>query len=88
MPDVDPVRAMVVDAMNIEQVKREIRELGRSPLAEKMYPITSEWVPIADVFAIINRFEKHWRQHAEASKSENEKRLVSEVFGQMQVSRD
>jgi hypothetical protein len=79
---------MVVDAMNIEQVKREIRELGRSPVAEKMYPITSDWVPITDVLAIINRYEKHWRQHAEASKSENEKRLVGEMFGHMQVSRD
>ena len=79
---------MVVDAMNIEQVKREIRELGRSPVAEKMYPITSDWVPITDVFAIINRFEKHWRQHAESSESDNEKKLVDEMFGQMQISRD
>lgn len=79
---------MVVDAMNIEQAKREIRELSRSPVAEKMYPITSDWVPITDVLAIINRYEKHWRQHAEASKSENEKRLVGEMFGHMHVSRD
>jgi hypothetical protein len=67
--------------MNIEEVKREIKELGRSPIAEKMYPITSDWVPITDVLAIINRFEKHWRQYKESITSDNERKLIGEIFG-------
>jgi hypothetical protein len=47
--------------MNLEQMKKEIESLGKTPAAEKMYPITSEWVPVTDVLAIINRFEKHWK---------------------------
>lgn len=72
---------MVVGLMNIEQVRREIKELGRSPVAEKMYPITSDWVPMTDVLAIINRFEKHWRQHQESIKSDEEMKLLGEIFG-------
>jgi hypothetical protein len=53
--------------LNLEQVKKEIENLGKSPAAEKMYPITSEWVPISDVLAIINRFEKHWRNYRTAN---------------------
>jgi len=71
-------RCLVVDAMNLEQVKKEIENLGKSPAAEKMYPITSDWVPISDVLAIINRFEKHWKGH-KPSKDEN---LVAEILGE------
>jgi len=67
--------------MNTEQVRREINELGRSPVAEKMYPITSDWVPITDVLAIINRFEKHWRQHRQMLGTTNERKLLDEIFG-------
>jgi len=72
---------MVVGVMNTEQVRREINELGRSPVAEKMYPITSDWVPITDVLAVINRFEKHWKQHKQSLRNENEKKLLDEIFG-------
>jgi hypothetical protein len=67
--------------MNTEQVRLEINELGRSPVAEKMYPITSDWVPITDVLAIINRFEKHWRQHRQSLGTANERKLLDEIFG-------
>jgi hypothetical protein len=40
--------------MNVEQMKKEIENLGISPAAEKMYPITSDWVPISDVLAIVD----------------------------------
>ena len=72
---------MGVGLMNTEQIKREINELGRSPVAEKMYPITSDWVPITDVLAIIDRFEKHWQQHEQSVKNQNEKKLLDEIFG-------
>jgi hypothetical protein len=64
--------------MNLEQVKKEIESIGKSPAAEKMYPITSDWVPISDVLAIINRFEKYWKNQ-EPSKKGN---LVAEIFGE------
>ncbi len=65
--------------MNIGQVKREIKELGKSPVAEKVYPITSDWVPITDVLAILNRFEKHWKQ---TKKEQSEAKLIGEIFGE------
>ncbi len=65
--------------MNLNQVKQEIAELGKTPASEKMYPITSKWVPLPDVMAIISRFEKHWRQQA---KDENMARIVTELLGQ------
>ncbi len=68
--------------MNLEQVKREIKELGRSPVAEKVYPITSEWVPITDVLAIINRFEKHWKQRMEQRKGDADSKLITEILGE------
>ncbi len=67
--------------MNLDQVKREVLALGKIPTAEKMYPITSNWVPVTDVLAIIQRFEKHWKQHAGASKIEAETKVISEILG-------
>ena len=61
--------------MNLEQVKHEIKELRKSPLAEKMYPITSDWVPVTDVLAIINRFEKHWK-HTKKEKNSEKTKLI------------
>lgn len=68
--------------MNLEQVKEEIKGVGKSPVSEKMYPITSDWVPIPDVLAIINRFEKHWKQYREMLRTQDERKLMSEVLGQ------
>jgi len=67
--------------MNLEQVKQEIKDLGTSPVAGKMYPITSDWVPVTDVLAILNRFEKHWKKYHEGKKSEAETKLVNDIFG-------
>lgn len=68
--------------MNLDQVKREIKELGKSPVAEKTYPITSEWVPVTDVLAIVNRFEKHWRNYRDARKAGSEAKLIDEILGE------
>lgn len=67
--------------MNLEQVKREISDLGESPVAEKMYPITSDSVPLPDVLAIINRFEKHWKNYVETRQSGDEAKLLEEILG-------
>jgi hypothetical protein len=67
--------------MNLEQVKREIRELRQSPVAERMYPITSDWVPLTDVLAIINRFEKHWTHCKGTKKRADETKLIEEILG-------
>jgi len=66
--------------MNLIQVKRKITELRKIPASEKMYPITSEWVPLPDVLAIISRFEKHWKQLPK--KDEDEARMITEIIGE------
>jgi hypothetical protein len=68
--------------VDLKQVKREIEDLGKSPAAEKVYPITSEWVPIPDVLAIINRFEKHWRNYGATKKNGSEASVISEIIGE------
>ena len=66
--------------MNTAQLKKEIMELGRTPVAEKMYPITSEWVPVTDVLALVERFEKDWRISKD-KKSGEEAKMIVEIFG-------
>ena len=68
--------------MNLGQVKREVKALGKSPVAEKVYPITSDWVPLTDVLAIINRFEKHWKNYKESKKGATEGKLIAEILGE------
>jgi hypothetical protein len=65
--------------MNLQEVKNEIEALGKSPAAEKMYPITSDWVPITDVLAIINRFEKDWTNRK--ANKEPEGKVIAEILG-------
>jgi hypothetical protein len=70
----------VCEYLNIAQLKQEIIELGRSPVAEKMYPVTSSWVPLTDVLAVVERFERHWRISKD-KKSAEEARLIAEILG-------
>jgi len=66
--------------MNLQQVRKEIEDLGKSPAAEKMYPITSNWVPLTDVLAIINRFEKHLK--SDETRGDGAQRdLIAEIIG-------
>jgi len=67
--------------MNLEQVKREIKQLEKSPVAEKLYPITSNWVPVTDVLAILNRFEKHWKEYKDKKENSDEAKLIDEILG-------
>jgi hypothetical protein len=43
--------------MRLNQLRLEIQQCAKSPYGEKMYPITSGWIPVADVLAIVDRFE-------------------------------
>jgi hypothetical protein len=47
--------------MKLAKLKAEIRDAARSPYGEKLYPITSDWIPVADVLAIIDRFERRFK---------------------------
>jgi hypothetical protein len=67
--------------MNLEEVKLEIKELGKSPITERMYPISSEWVPVTDVLAIIERFEKSWKQGENSKRNMEERKLIGEILG-------
>ena len=66
--------------MNLSDVRREIVRLGRNPLAEKIYPIPSEWVPLTDVLATLARFRKHWTEFRPQT-DEQEAKLISEMLG-------
>ncbi len=66
----------------MDQVKREIKQLGKSPVAEKIYPISSDWVPVTDVLAIIDRFEKHWKNYEGTKKGEGDTKLINEILGE------
>ena len=68
--------------MNLQQVKHEVKALGKSPVAEKVYPITSDWVPLPDVLAILNRFEKNWKHYKDAKKNAMEAKLIAEILGE------
>lgn len=67
--------------MNLDKAKHEIVKLGRSPLAEKAYPIPSDWVPLTDVLAILTRFRKHWMEFRPTTTT-SEAKLLSEIFGE------
>jgi len=47
-------------------LKTEIERSAKNPLAERAYPITSDWIPVTDVLAMVDRFEKDWRRELES----------------------
>jgi hypothetical protein len=57
--------------MKLRELKTEIEESAKSPF-EKAYPITSDWIPVTDALAIIDRFEKEWRKEFETALSKAE----------------
>jgi len=56
--------------MKLRQFRTEIEDSSKNLFREKTYPITSDWIPVTDVLAIIDRFEKEWRQDFETVLSE------------------
>lgn len=53
--------------MKLRELKIEIEESSKTLFGEKAYPITSNWIPVTDALAIIDRFEKEWRQEFETA---------------------
>ena len=53
--------------MNLAELKAEIQQSAKSPYGEKLYPITSGWIPVTDVLAIVDRFERELRHQIEFS---------------------
>jgi len=60
--------------MKLRELKTEIEESAKNLFGEKAYPITSNWIPVTDVLAIIDRFEKEWRQELETALAEAKSR--------------
>lgn len=58
--------------MRLRELRTEIEESAKNLFGEKAYPITSGWIPVTDVLAIIDRFEKGWRKEFEAAMSKAE----------------
>jgi hypothetical protein len=53
--------------MRLSELRTEIQQSAKNPVAEKAYPITSDWIPVTDVLAIVDRFEKEWRKEFESA---------------------
>lgn len=51
--------------MKLEQLRKEIEESAKGLFGEKAYPMTSDWIPITDVLAIVDRFENELRVELE-----------------------
>lgn len=56
--------------MKLRQLRTEIEESAKNLFGEKAYPITSDWIPVTDVLAIVDRFEREWRQEFETALAE------------------
>jgi hypothetical protein len=68
--------------MDLKQVRAEIQEKTKSPPAEKFYPITSNWIPVPDVLAILDRYERYWRGQSEKlldKPDENARKLARQI---------
>ena len=44
--------------MKLSELKAEVELSARNPYGEKSYPFTSGWIPVTDVLAIVDRFER------------------------------
>lgn len=60
--------------MKLRELKIEIEESSKTLFGEKAYPITSNWIPVTDALAIIDRFEKEWLQEFETAFAEAKSR--------------
>jgi hypothetical protein len=55
--------------MRLRELKAEVEQSARNLFGEKAYPTTSGWIPVTDVLAIIDRFEKECRREFETALS-------------------
>jgi hypothetical protein len=53
--------------MKLDELRAEIQQSANSPYGEKMYPITSDWIPVTDAPAIADRFERDLRHRLDSA---------------------
>jgi len=68
-------------------LKGEIHRFAKSPYVDRLYPMTSNWVPITDILAFVDRFERQLREQLESAQKkdktiskESENRLLEETL--------
>ena len=65
--------------MKLGELRLEIQQSATSPYGEKLYPITSDWIPVTDVLAIVDRFERELRRQFDSvlatAKSQSKKEI-------------
>jgi hypothetical protein len=71
--------------MKLSDLKAEIQKSAKSLYGEKLYPITLDWIPVNDVFAIVDRFERDLRGRFNSSfatdKSQSKKKTEELLRG-------
>jgi hypothetical protein len=73
--------------LKFSQLKAEVKQSARNLYGEKSYPLTSDWIPVADVLAIVDRFERQLHEQlksiTESTKSQahsHDKELVQRIL--------
>jgi hypothetical protein len=73
--------------MKLDELRAEIEQSAKSPYGEKMYPITSDWIPVTDVLAIVDRFERDLRHRFDSAlaiaKSQSKKEIEESLTTMM-----
>lgn len=78
---------MSVSQMKLSELRAEIEQSAKSPQGDKLYPITSGWIPVTDVLAIVDRFERELHhqfeailENGEAGSDKNDKELLGRIM--------
>ena len=61
--------------MRLSELKSEIQKFAKSPYVDRLYPITSDWVPITDILVIVDRFERQLRDQLESAQKKDKSTL-------------
>ena len=76
--------------MKLSELKSEVEQSARNLYGEKSYPLTSDWIPVTDVLAIVDRFERQLHEQLKSlrggTKSEpqqQDKELVQRILADL-----
>jgi hypothetical protein len=56
---------MSAPQMKLSELHAEIERIAKSPYGDKLHPMTPGWVPVTDVLAIVDRFERQSHRQVE-----------------------
>jgi hypothetical protein len=56
---------MSAPQMKLSELRAEIERIAKSPYGDKLYPMTSGWVPVTDVLTIVDRLERQSHRQVE-----------------------